>query len=144
MTHPLPPLSTDRPRIAAAAALCLLLALVASVTLGPQLALWTSGPAWLLLAAASLLALPLAGRLPAAVGWTGLPLVGWLAWRAWTSPVAEFAIADGMLLVGAVAVFAIARGLLPRRGAVELLFTGLGVLVLANWLPMIHQAKDPA
>lgn len=139
-----PSLSADRPKVAKAASVFLLLAIAASVTLGPQLAVWTSGPAWALLAVACLPALLLRVPLPAGVLGTGVALIGWLAWRAASSPVKEFAVADGLLLASAVAVFWIARGLLPRRGAVELLFTGLGVLVLANLAVMGMQVADPS
>jgi O-antigen ligase/tetratricopeptide (TPR) repeat protein len=143
MSHDILPLSDDRPLSAKAAALGLMAALMAAVMLAPQLAVWTSGPAWACLALAGIAALRLVGPLPAGVLWTGLPLVGWLGFRAATSPVKELAVADGLLLAAAVAVFAVTRGLLPRRGVVEWLFAGLGLLVVANVALMIQQAGDP-
>ena len=132
----------ERSKWALSAAFILLLGLVASVILGPQLALWPSTPAILCLALAALVSLPLATRLPRSVAVTGLALAGWLGYRCINSPVVEFAVADGVLLASCIAVFWIVRGILPRRGGVEVLFTGLGVLVIANWLPMIAQSED--
>ncbi len=124
------------------AAVALLAAMVASVTLGPQLAVWPSAPALIGLALSALLVVFSPPHLPRSVVITGGALVAWLAWRCCSSPVAEFAIADGMLLASCVAIFWVGRAVFSRPAAVEILFTGLGVLVIANWIPMALQAKD--
>ena len=130
-------------KLAWTASFLLLLGFCASVMFGPQLAVWPSGPALLCLALAAVAALLLPVRLPAAVWISGLLLAGWLGYRCATSAVVDFAVADAALLGSCVAVFWIARAVLSRRGATEVLFVGLGLLVLVNWLPMLAQAKDP-
>lgn len=127
------------------AALLLLAAFVASAVLAPQLAFWPSAPALLLLAVAMLFLLPARGTaLPRPVWVTALLLTAWIAARAATSPVAEFAFADLSLMAACLAGFFVTRRLLATSGAVELLFGGLGVFVLVNWIPMLLQARDPA
>jgi tetratricopeptide (TPR) repeat protein/O-antigen ligase len=137
-------LSAGHPKAARAAAVALFAAIAASVILGPQLAVWPSGPALLLLAAACVLVLPIPVRLPWSVALAGLALVAWLVARGLASPVAEFAVADGVLLASCVAVFWVVRAVLPTRGGLEILFTGLGLLVFANWWPMWLQSRDPS
>jgi tetratricopeptide (TPR) repeat protein len=136
---------TERSRRTIAAAVLLLAALVASAVLAPQLAFWPSAPALLLLAVAMLFLLPARGSaLPRPVMVSGLLLAAWLGGRAATSPVAEFAFADLSLMAACLAGFFLTRRLLATSGAIELLFGGLGLFVLINWIPMLLQARDPA
>lgn len=142
MISDLTSLSPGRSKAAIAAALVLSFAFAASVMLGPQLALWPSGPALVLLAVACVLVLRSPARLPRSVAWSGIALVTWLSARCLTSPVVEFALADGILLVSCVAVFWVSRAVMAVRNGTEILFTVLGLLVFANWWPMWMQAKD--
>lgn len=138
--------STPSPgrRIAAGgAALLLAFAFAASVIVGPQLAVWRSAPALLVLAAAGLLAVGLPSRLPRTVFWSGLALAAWLVFRCVKSPVAEFAVADAMLLASCVVSFWVGRAVFASRGGLEIVFCGLGLLVLANGVPLYFQSRDP-
>ena len=141
--------AADRSPIAIGATLFFLVALVAAVILGPQLAIWTAAPAMLALALSLLLLVvtrpgSAAGALPWPVSLAAALALGWLGFRAATSPVAEFAVADGVLIAGCLGSFLVTRRLLAVRGALELLFAGLGLLVLANAVPLFLQARDPS
>lgn len=142
MTTDSSPLPSGRSKMAVMAAVLFSLAFAASVMLGPQLALWRSGPALVLLAGACVCVLGSRESLPRTVLWTGLALVGWIAFRCMTAPVVEFALADGMLLAFCVAAFLIGGTAFASRGGVEIVFSGLGLLVLANWVPMWFQSRD--
>jgi len=88
----------------------LLLSLVLAVVIGPQMRAWSWGPAMLALGFATMSAIPVLwrrdSRLPS-IGTTvfGVLLIAWFSWRAWTSPVVEFAHADVLLLASAIAAF---------------------------------------
>ncbi|MBC7855098.1 MAG: tetratricopeptide repeat protein, partial [Pirellulaceae bacterium] len=140
------PAASNPPRVSpatiVAAGVLLMAGMICSVTLGPQLALWPSAPLLVFLTVACVVVLRVPVQLPTSVLVTGLALVGWMALRCVQSPVASFALTDGILLAACVATFWIFRAILPHRGGVEILFVGLGVLVLASWYPMVEQSKE--
>jgi tetratricopeptide (TPR) repeat protein len=129
--------------------LLFVVALVLAVALGPQTRAWTWGPALIPLGMALLAAMPAlwgkggprtAGRIVV----VGVLTCGWFGWRAWVSPVAEFAHADLLLLAGAVGAFLVIRAIQGHAVAERVFLWGLALLLLANLWVMARQIGDPA
>ena len=94
------------------AAIALVIALLLAVVFGPLLEMWAWGPALLALVVACVPALWSlvrggGGRTPGWLVWLGLASVGWFGWRALSSPVADYGVADGLLMLGAVGAFVV-------------------------------------
>jgi tetratricopeptide (TPR) repeat protein len=130
------------------AALLLACSLGLATVLGPHMQAWCWGPA--------LLALSLAGINSTVAQWRGprpssdwlCPGIGmltvlWFGIRAWTSPVGELAMADGMLLGAAVLAWFSAREVKTERGAGSVLLWGMAAVVCANLWIAAKQLGDP-
>jgi len=133
--------------MAVAASSFLVLSLWFAVVVGPQMRMWSWGPALLALAAALLCAVvsavrakrPVVGSGTLAVG---ILVCGWFAWRAWTSPVAEFAQADMLLMAAAVGCFLCVRSIADDRWAEAVFLWGLALLLLASLVMIGYQVSD--
>lgn len=133
--------------MAIAASAFLVISLWLAVVVGPQMRMWPWGPALLALAAAlgcaAVAALrakrPMVGPGTLALG---LLVSGWFAWRAWTSPVAELAHADLLLLAAAVGCFLITRSIAHDKRAEAVFLWGLAALLLANVVMVGFQITD--
>ncbi|MFD2255848.1 O-antigen ligase family protein [Luteolibacter algae] len=124
------------------------LGLILSVVIAPQLRIWTWGPAMLCFSIATFTALPQiwkerknTGDLLVVLG--GFALVGWLYLRAGTSPVAELAQSDALLLSMAVATFVSFRTLIGNSLPQHLLVAGVSLLFLASLVVIGLQIADP-
>jgi tetratricopeptide (TPR) repeat protein len=69
--------------------------------------------------------------------------MGWFAWRAYASPVAELGQADLLLLAGAAAAFFSMRGCDGHEIAGRILIWGITLLLLANAIAIGMQVADP-
>lgn len=131
------------------AAIFLVVAVWLAVLLGPDLSMWVWGPALLALGLAVAAAMPglwrRSGRL-AGGGWLalGTVVVAWFGWRAWTSPVAELGMADGLLLAGVVGCLLVVRAIQGQPAAERVFMWGLALLVLASVVVVGRQVVDPA
>lgn len=130
------------------ASIALVLALLLAVVFGPLLEMWAWGPALLALTVACAGALVVfvrggGGRTPGWLVWLGLASVGWFGWRAFSSPVAELGLADGLLMLGGVAAFVVTRALDRNELASRVLIWGVGLLVLASVILVAVQLRDP-
>jgi len=135
------------PGMAVAASAFLVLSLWLAVVLGPQMRMWPWGPALLALAAALTCAMAAAVRSKRPVTGPGtlvlgLLVAGWFAWRAWTSPVAELAQADMLLMAAAVGCFLCVRSIAHDRWAEAVFLWGLAGLLLASLVMIGFQLQD--
>ncbi|MBC8128105.1 MAG: O-antigen ligase family protein [Gloeobacteraceae cyanobacterium ES-bin-144] len=126
----------------------LVVALVLAVVIGPQTRPWTWGPAMLALGFAIAAALPSywkRGKNTADFGILaiGILTAGWFAFRALTSPIAEFGQADLLLLTCVVGSFVCVRAIAGNPTAERILAWGIALLLLANVLVICRQLLDP-
>ncbi len=117
--------------------LFLVLALAFAVLIGPQTRPWTWGPAMICLGLAVLPAIPAfwkRRKTEADFGTLALGalVIGWFAWRASISPVAELARADLLLAGGVLASFVAVRAVAGHALAERILHWGLALLLLAS------------
>ncbi len=125
------------------------IALVLAVVIGPQTRAWSWGPAMIPLGLAALVSIPSFVRRngPGTNGWIvafGVLAAGWFSWRAWVSPVGEFALADLLLLASAVASFLVMRAIQGNTAAERVLLWGIALLLLASVVVVARQAMDPS
>ena len=130
------------------AAIALVIALLLAVVFGPLLEMWAWGPALLALVVACVPALWSlvrggGGRTPGWLVWLGLASVGWFGWRALSSPVADYGVADGLLMLGAVGAFVVVRALDGNPRAGRVLAWGMALLVFASVVLVAVQLKNP-
>ncbi|QTN32196.1 O-antigen ligase family protein [Akkermansiaceae bacterium] len=122
--------------------------LILTVTLGPQLRIWSWGPAMLCFSGAALFAIPALWREKGGAGDTviaalGAALVSWMAARAFLTPVPEAAQADILLLAMAVATFVSFRAAASSTAALRIIIAGIALLTCASLLVMARQLGDP-
>lgn len=132
-----------------ASSIFLTLSLALAVVLGPQMRAWSWGPALLALALALGCAAVAHLRAKRRLIDPGVLVIGvltalWFAWRAWTSPVAELAHADLLLLAGAVGCFLVVRAISISPRAESVFLWGLAGLLLASVVMVGFQIGDPA
>jgi hypothetical protein len=142
------PLLSIYPSMPFLSSIFLVLALVFAVVIGPQTRPWTWGPAMIALGLATLAALPVFWKRGKAPGDFGMLAIGgltaaWFAWRAWISPVAEFAEADLLLAAGVVGAFVSVRAIAGNPTAERTLGWGITLLLLANVIVIIQQIVEP-
>ncbi len=126
-----------------------MIALVLAVVIGPQTRAWSWGPALVPLGLALLAAIPPlvrrnGPRTDIWVACVGLLVTGWFAWRAWVSPVEEFALADLLLLASAVGSFLVMRTIQGNPAAERVLLWGIALLLLASVAVVAKQIGDPS
>lgn len=129
--------------------LFLVLALILGVVVGPQTRVWTWGPAMLALGVSVMAALPVFWRRDKFQGGASLLafawlVVGWFAWRAQVSPVAELGQTDLLLLCATVACFTSVRAIAGHAAAERVLFWGMALLLLASVVVAGMQLADPS
>ncbi|NJR43165.1 MAG: O-antigen ligase family protein [Akkermansiaceae bacterium] len=129
--------------------LFLIIALGLAVVIGPQTRPWSWGPAMLALGISVAAALPKFWRKTKYVAdfWLlafATMVVGWFAWRAWTSPVWQLGEADLMLLAGAVGAFISIRTIEGNKMAERILLWGIALLLLSNVWVIAKQVTDPS
>ena len=127
----------------------LVISLILAVLIGPQTRAWSWGPALLALGLAVAAAIPEFWKKGRGTGdfallVLGTLTVGWFAWRAWGSPVAELAQADLLLLAGAVGAFVSVRAIEGNRPAERVLIWGIALLLLANVVVVALQVQTPS
>lgn len=127
----------------------LVLSLVLAVLLGPQTRAWSWGPSLATLVISLAAALPLIWRrgfikLDRCIFVTGGLTAAWFAWRAATSPVAEFGTSDILLLAATVASFIVTRAISGERIAELVLHWGMALLLLASIVVAGKQVADPS
>lgn len=120
-----------------------------AVVIGPQMRVWTWGPAMLALGVSVVAALPVfwrRGRWQADLGLLALAALatGWFAWRAWVSPVAEAGQADLLLLCAAVGSFTGIRAINGHAAAERVLYWGIALLLGASVWVVVRQVMDPS
>ena len=131
------------------ASLLLVISLVLAMLLGPQMRAWSWGPSLLVLGVAVAAALPMVVRrkglrpLPLPLLAIGLATVGWFGMRMMGSPVAEAALADGLLLAAAVGAFWVVRGIDGQVQAGRVLAWGLFALCVASSVVVFRQMAVP-
>jgi len=124
------------------------LGLILSVTLAPQLRVWTWGPTMLCFAFSALFALPAIwgerrnGSDMITVA-TGAALVFWLALKAALTPVHELAQADSLLVSMAVATFVSFRAVGRSVAGLRIVIGGIAALTVASLLVMAMQLEHP-
>jgi tetratricopeptide (TPR) repeat protein len=128
-------------------ALFLVIALVLAVVAGAQTHSWTWGPAMLALGVSVAAALPSFWRRAKAPTDLGMLILGfltacWFAYRAWQSPVAEFAQADTYLLATVIGAYLCIRAIRGKPIAEQVLMWGSSLLLLANVIIIIKQISD--
>ena len=126
----------------------LVLSLVLAVTLGPQTRAWSWGPSLAALAFSLAAALPLIWKRGFARPDRGVLALGgltaaWFAWRAATSPVAQFGTSDLLLLAAAVGTFIVTIAICGNRSAERVLHWGMALLLVASILVAGKQVADP-
>ncbi|MFU8892742.1 MAG: O-antigen ligase family protein [Luteolibacter sp.] len=134
--------------MAISASAFLVLSLWLAVVVGPQMRTWPWGPALIALAAALGCAAIAAIRakrplLDPGTLTLGGGITGWFAWRAWTSPVAELAHADLLLLGAAVGGFLVVRSIAHDRKAESVFLWGMAALLAASLGMIFLQLNDP-
>lgn len=127
----------------------LVLSLILAVVVGPDVEQSFWGPALLALCAASASALVSLWRSKATPSHLGLCLLGlitclWITWRALSSPVAEWAKADLLLLASAVCSFICIKSISGNARAEKILRYGVALLLLASVLVIGMQVADPS
>lgn len=125
-----------------------ILGLTLAVLLGPQLRIWTWGPAMACIALAALFALPAIWKGRNARGDTALFLCGsvvtiWFAARAFLTPVPEAAQADLLLLSMAVATFVVFHAIGESTNAQRVLIGGITLLTAASLGVIFIQLQEP-
>jgi O-antigen ligase/tetratricopeptide (TPR) repeat protein len=120
---------------------------VLSVTIAPQLRIWTWGPTMLCFALSTLVALPViwrerSNRMDFVIVIMGALLVTWLGVRASISPVAELAQADTLLVAMSVATFVSFRAIGSSTSAQRILIAGIALLTAANLYVLFQQISD--
>ena len=125
-----------------------ILGLTLAVLLGPQLRIWTWGPAMACTALAALFALPAIwngrnGRGDTALLTGGTILTLWFAARAYFTPVSEAAQADLLLLSMAVATFVTFRAIGESANAQRVLIAGIALLTAASLAVIAKQLQQP-
>jgi len=110
---------------------------------------WSWGPALLALSGA-MIASAFERRDPACRGKTIvlawlLPLVcgAYFIWRAWGSPVRDYAVADMLLVAAALAVYAWAVPQRATESAIRILLAGLAAIVALNFVVALVQIGNP-
>jgi O-antigen ligase len=73
----------------------------------------------------------------------GFVILVWFGWRAWGSPVSEFALADMLLLAGAAGVFFVIRAIAHNDTATAILIWSVGLLIAASVVVIVRQSNDP-
>ena len=126
----------------------LVLSLALAVLLGPQTRAWSWGPSLAALAISLAATLPTIWRsgfikLDRGTLVTGGLTAAWFAWRAATSPVAEFGTSDLLLLCATVASFIVTRVISGDRIAELILNWGMALLLLASIVVAGKQVADP-
>ncbi|MFN6017766.1 MAG: O-antigen ligase family protein, partial [Verrucomicrobiota bacterium] len=127
----------------------LVLSLVLAVLLGPQTRAWSWGPSLAALVISLAASLPLIWRrsfikLDRGILVTGGLTAAWFAWRAATSPVAEFGTSDLLLLGATVASFIVTRAISGERIAELFLHWGMALLLVASIVVAGKQVADPS
>jgi len=127
----------------------LVLALILAVVIGPNVEQTMWGPALLALSAACVSAMISLWRSKSTPSHLGLTLLGlvtclWITWRALTSPVAEWAQADLLLLASAVCSFICIKSISGNPLAEKILRYGIAILLLANLIVIGMQVADPS
>lgn len=130
------------------AALLLVVSVWLAVLLGPDLSMWRWGASLLVLGLAMVAAVPGCWVRVTRGGGRGLVALGvatagWFAWRAWASPVAEFGLADGLLVAGVAGCFLVVRTIQERVHAERVFVWGIALLVLASVVVLARQVADP-
>ena len=126
----------------------LVLSLVLAVLLGPQTRAWSWGPSLAALVISLAAALPLIWKrgfikLDRGILVTGGLTAAWFAWRAATSPVAEFGTSDLLLLAATVGSFIVMRAVSGLRTAELALNWGMAWLLVASIVVAGKQVADP-
>ena len=126
-----------------------MLALVLAVLLGPQTRAWSWGPSLTALALSLAAALPLIWkrgfiRLDRSILVIGGLTTAWFAWRAVTSPVAQFGTSDLLLLAATVGTFIATRAISGNRVAENILHWGMALLLVASIAVGGKQVADPS
>jgi len=121
---------------------------ILSVSLAPQLRIWTWGPTMFCFAVAILAALPAiwnsrSTRSDLFIVISGTILVSWIAIRATVSPVAELAQSDLLLLAMSVATFICFRAFADEKLPQKILLYGLVLTLLASLVIIGKQIIDP-
>lgn len=123
------------------------LALILAVTVGPQTRPWAWGPSLVFLGLAVFAALPSLFRSKPRINGNLLLLagvtVGWFAWRASISPVAELRTADLLLLAGTVGSFLVVSVVAGNRMAEGIFLWSLSGLLVASVAVISVQIGDP-
>ena len=127
----------------------LVLSLLLALTLGPQTRAWSWGPSLAALALSLAAALPLIWKrgfikLDRSILIIGGLTAAWFAWRAATSPVAEFGTSDLLLLAATVASFIVTRAISGLRLAELILHWGMALLLVASIVVAGKQVADPS
>jgi hypothetical protein len=127
----------------------LVLSLVLAVTIGPQTRAWSWGPSLAALLISMAAALPVIQKSVQFRFDRGILLMGgitaaWFAWRAATSPVAEFAQSDLLLLGATVGTFIATRAISGHRAAECVLNWGMAMLLMASIGVVGMQVADPS
>ena len=121
---------------------------ILSVTLAPQLRVWSWGPAMVCIGLATILAIPVLWREKSTtqdlliVG-SGLLVSVWIVIRATMSPVVELAQSDLLLTAMAVATFICFRAISPHGQALRILLCGLGLILAASVWVVGMQMTNP-
>jgi tetratricopeptide (TPR) repeat protein len=128
-------------------ALFLTVSLALGVIYGPQLRVWSWGPAMIALGIALFAALPALFRkktslVDLTVVATGVVVAGWFGVRAAVSPVAEFAQADLLLLATAVAGFLCIRAIEGNPRAERVMIWGIALILSASVVVVGLQLLD--
>ena len=125
-----------------------LLGLILSVTIAPQLRIWTWGPAMLCFSVATLLVIPNLWRggihqLNRFILFTGLATAAWIATRAWFSPVHELALADLLLLTMAISTFVVVQNAFRDSASQKIIIAGIACLLVGQLAIMAVQMANP-
>ncbi|WP_411826381.1 O-antigen ligase family protein [Luteolibacter sp. AS25] len=132
-----------------AASIFWVLGFILSVTIAPQLRLWTWGPTMLCFTLAGCLVIPATwkkslGGTNLYILITGTALAFWIAVRALTSPVVESAISDALLLSMAVSTFVVFRSATLNPVAEKIFLGGIIAILAATVGVIAIQVVDPS
>lgn len=133
--------------MAIASAIFWVLGFILSVTIAPQLRIWTWGPTTLCLGLSASLALPLMwrerkGSADLLLVVSASAFVSWIAIRASVSPVSELAYSDICLAAMAVATFVAFRAARFSKVAECILFGGIALIAVASLWVVFRQTGD--